>query len=170
MASLLSLASSPPSRTLEPNEELIIQGGPGGDLFVLESGELSIERDGVPVTTITTPNALVGEMSVFLGARNSATVRAVGYTTVKVIHDARKALLADSELALELSALVARRLDATTALLVQLNNEQPNKAEQGLLSRLLSAVHLSGGDEHRTIRENLFDRDTGLFTGRSPTH
>lgn len=170
MATLLSLASSQPSRTLEPNEELIVQDGPGGDLFLLESGVLSVERDGVPVTTISTPNALVGEMSIFLGGRNSATVRASGYATVKVIPDARKAVLQDSELALELSALVARRLDATTGLLVQLNSEQPSKAEQGLLARLLSAVHLSGGDEHRSVRENLFDRESGLFTGHPPTH
>ena len=162
MANLLSLASSQPSRTLEPREELIIQGGPGGDLFVLESGELSIERDGVPVTTISAKNALVGEMSVFLGTPNSATVRAVDYATVRVIRDARKFLLQDAELAFQLSALVASRLDSTTALLVQLSQEHPGKTEQGLLARLFSA--LVGPDERPTSRHDLFDAGPGGFT------
>ena len=44
MASLLDLASSYPARTLEPGEALIQQGGSGGDLYILESGELSLEQ------------------------------------------------------------------------------------------------------------------------------
>jgi CRP-like cAMP-binding protein len=167
MASLLSLASSQPSRTLEPNETLILQGGPGGDLFVLEDGKLAVERDGVPVTTISAANALVGEMSVLLGTPNSATVRAVDYATVRVIRDARKLLLQDAELSLRLASLVAGRLDSTTALLVELAKEHPGKAEQGLLARILAAVHLSG-DAQPTTRHDLFDAQSGRFTVLPP--
>ena len=85
MVSLLELAASHPPRTLEHDEVLIRQGGTGGSLFILEDGELAVERDGVAVTSISSPNALVGEMSVLLGTPNSATVRSVGRSTIRPI-------------------------------------------------------------------------------------
>lgn len=140
MTSLNPLASAHPTRTLAPHEVLIWQGGPGGDLFILEQGELAVERDGVPVTTISTPNAFIGEMSVLLGSPNSATVRAAGHVTVRVIEDARSRLIDDPALAIELASLVAARLDATTALLVDLAREHPGRTEQSLLARIFSAL------------------------------
>jgi CRP-like cAMP-binding protein len=61
---------------LAPGEELMRQGDPGGDLYVLEQGELVVERDGVAIAEISRPDSLVGEMSVVLGTPASATVRA----------------------------------------------------------------------------------------------
>lgn len=155
MAIISSLAASSPTRALEANETLIVQGGPGGDLFILWDGELQVERDGVPVTTITQRNALIGEMSVLLGTPNTATVRAKGEATVRVVHKAREQLLQDPEFTFRLASLVARRLDATTALLVDLSKEHPGKVEQGLFTRILSAIHLPAvGDE--VHRDDLF--------------
>ncbi|HZY69032.1 MAG TPA: cyclic nucleotide-binding domain-containing protein [Devosia sp.] len=156
MTSLADLAASRASRTLRPGELLITQGDTGGDLFVLIDGELAVERDSVPVATIATSGALVGEMSVLLGSSNSATVRAVGNATVKVIENARDALMADGALAFSLAALVAGRLDATTALLVDLSRSNPSSAEQGLLARILSAIHLPGSAEFEVTRHDLF--------------
>lgn len=156
MASLLELASSRPARTLFPNEVLIQQGDAGGSLFVLEAGELAVERDGVTVATIASHNALVGEMSVLLGTPASATVRAVGYVTIRTIEDARTHLLADAQLTFQLASLVAGRLGATTALLVELSKEHQGKAEQGLLSRILSAIHLSAADDIIVTRNDMF--------------
>jgi CRP-like cAMP-binding protein len=142
MTSLNALASQHPSRTLVPSEVLIWQGGPGGDLFILEHGSLSVERDGVAVTTISSPNAFIGEMSVLLGTPSSATVRAAGHVTVRVIEDARSRLIDDPLLTIELASLVATRLDATTALLVDLAKDHPNKTEQSILARIFSALTL----------------------------
>jgi CRP-like cAMP-binding protein len=144
MPGLLSLAASSPERNLEPDAILIEQGSPGGDLFVLESGRLGIERDGVVVTILEHPGSLIGEMSVLLGVPASATVRASGYARVRVITGARVLLLRDATLSFELAALVAGRLNNTTALLVHLAKEHPT--EQSLLSRVLAAIHLSGPD------------------------
>ena len=156
MASLQELASSHPTRSLEPGEALISQGGPGGDLFILEAGKLAVERDGVPVATISAQNALVGEMSVLLGLPNSATVRAVDHATVRTIINARSHLMQDPELTFQLASLVAARLDATTALLVDLAKEHPGKTEQGLLARILSALTLQANDAATVTRHDLF--------------
>ncbi|HEY2806654.1 MAG TPA: cyclic nucleotide-binding domain-containing protein, partial [Gemmatimonadales bacterium] len=71
MASLIALANSTPPRALVPMEILINQGASGGNLYVLQSGELAVERDGVEVARVSRPYALVGEMSVLLGTPNS---------------------------------------------------------------------------------------------------
>ena len=53
MATLLTLTYSQPTLTLAPGGVLIKEGDPGGDLYVLESGRLSVERDGVTLATIS---------------------------------------------------------------------------------------------------------------------
>ncbi|HWA18513.1 MAG TPA: cyclic nucleotide-binding domain-containing protein [Devosia sp.] len=146
MPALLSLAKAQPERNLEPGEVLVEQGSPGGDLYILESGRLDIGRDGIAVTTLDQPGSLIGEMSVLLGVPSSATVRASGYARVRVIAGARELLREDAELTFELAALVAARLNSTTALLVSLAREHPGESERSLLGRILSAIHLPGTD------------------------
>lgn len=155
MASLLTLTYSAPTRTLAKGELLVAQGERGGDLFVLESGRLSVERDGVTIATIEEPNSVVGEMSVLLGSRASATVRADRPSTVRVVKDAIRILERQPELTLQLAMLVSRRLDATSALLVELSQEHAGKAsEQGLLSRIFSALLSSPSRSPNTPRSH----------------
>ena len=144
MASLLSLISSSPTRTLSQGEVLIVQGEAGGDLFVLEGGELIVERDGVEIARINQPGSTVGEMSVLVGTRNSATVRADREARVRVVRDAFKYIEQDPALALRLAAVVAGRLEATSALLVELSKQSKDKpSEQRLLDRIFSALQVT---------------------------
>ncbi len=147
MESLLTLASSHPSRAYAAGEIVIGQGYQGGDLFILESGQLAVERDGVRIASITTPGSLIGEMSVVLNTANSATVQAEKPTTVRVIRDARQYLKTDPELTFRIAWLMANRLDATSAYLVQLTKDHAGKPEGGLLGRILSS--LNSNDERR---------------------
>ena len=141
MASLLTLTDSQPTRTLAPGEVLIAEGDEGGDLFVLESGKLVVERAGVQLATITTQGALVGEMSVLLGTENTATVRAEGAASVRVVADALAYLERQPLVALRVAMLLSQRLDATSKLLVELSKEQGMKsAERSTFSRLMSAL------------------------------
>ena len=121
-------------------EILIGQGYQGGDLFILESGQLAVERDAVRIATIATPGSLFGEMSVVLGTANSATVQAEKPTTVRVIRNARQYLKTDPELTFRIAWLMANRLDATSAYLVQLTKDHAGKPEGGLLGRILSSL------------------------------
>lgn len=157
MGNLLSLAVSQPSRKLEPGDVLITQGSVGGDLFVLESGRLVVERDGVMIAAVASPGALLGEMSVLLGTPVSATVRAEGPATVRVIRDARSVLENDPGLTFLVASLVAARLDATSAVLVELKNEHKGKAEQSILARIVSTLHLPAGGNYMPMnRGDLF--------------
>jgi CRP-like cAMP-binding protein len=141
MASLLSLTQSQPQRQLAPGELLIKEGEPGGDLFVLETGRLIVERGGVKIAEIKEPGAIIGEMSVLLGNDNSATVRADRAATVRVIDNAVAFLERTPLVALHVATLACARLDATSALLVQLRKESTEKAgDQSVINRIFSAL------------------------------
>ena len=141
MASILTLVTGQPQRELAPGDTLIEEGEAGGELYVLEKGRLVVERDGVEIATIIEPGALIGEMSVLLGVDHSATVRADGPCTVRVIEDAVSFLERTPLMALHVATLACERLDRTSALVVQLRKEAEEKADdQGVWSRIFSAL------------------------------
>jgi CRP/FNR family cyclic AMP-dependent transcriptional regulator len=94
---------------------LVRQGGKTGKLFVLKSGEVEVERDGVFVSSATRPGAIFGEMSLLLDTVHSATVRAVSDIEVYVIEDALAVLEANPGWTLQIARLLAQRVNATTA-------------------------------------------------------
>jgi CRP/FNR family transcriptional regulator, cyclic AMP receptor protein len=141
MASVLALTKSQPQQTLASGEALITEGDAGGELYVLESGRLTVERDGVTIATITEPGALIGEMSVLLGVDHSATVRAETQSTVRVIADAMPFLERNPLMALHVATLACERLDRTSALVVSLRKDAEDKAgDHGVFGRIFSAL------------------------------
>ena len=131
----------PQGEGISAGETLIAQGQDGSDLFVLEDGELVVERDGIAIATISTPGAMIGEMAVILGRPASATVRASKPSTVRIIRNAREQLRTDPELTFRLAYMMANRLDATSALLVDLSRQHADKPERGLLGTILAALY-----------------------------
>ncbi|HVY51078.1 MAG TPA: cyclic nucleotide-binding domain-containing protein [Devosia sp.] len=148
MASLLTLTYQQPTKSLASGEVLIREGDPGGDLYVLESGRLAVERAGVPLAEIATQGALVGEMSVLLGTENTATVRAVGPATVRVVKDALGYLERQPLVALRVAMLLSQRLDRTSALLVEMAHEHKDQPrEAGIFDRLMKALVTPAADK-----------------------
>ncbi len=141
MASLLTLTKSQPTRTLKTGEALITTGEATGELYVLEQGRLIVERGGVDIATIVEPGALVGEMSVLLGTDPSANVRAAVPTTVRVIDNALGFLERTPLVAMHVATLACARLDATSALLVELKQETATThSDQNILNRIWGAL------------------------------
>jgi CRP-like cAMP-binding protein len=138
MASLLTLTFSQPTLTLAPGDVLIKEGDRGGDMYVLESGRLRVERDGVTLATVSSPGALVGEMSVLLGTENTATVRAETAVTLRVVKDALAYLERQPLVALRVAMLLSQRLDATSAALVELSKGK--EEELSLYARLMATL------------------------------
>lgn len=142
MQSLMALAAGYPALTLPPGRTIIIQGIAGGDLYVLESGELAVERDGVKIATISTPGSPVGEMAVILGTAASATVRTESAAIVRVIRDAASVVRQDPELSFHLAWLMANRLDSTSSYLVKLTQQHGGKGERSLIGAILAALQV----------------------------
>jgi len=140
MANLLALTTAYPTLSLKRGDALIEAGEALGELYVLVSGRLVVERDGIEIARITEPGTLVGEMSVLLGTDHSATVTALTPVEVRHIEDGIRWLEQSPIAALHVATLACQRLDATSALLVQLRKEGSGKNEHGLLERLFGAV------------------------------
>ncbi len=141
MTNLLELTGHQPSRSLADGEILIVQGEHGGDLFILEKGKLTIERDGVTLATVSIPGSVIGEISVLTGTSSSATARALGNARVRVIRDAARVLEQEPQLTLRLAGLVASRLEATSSELVALSRDVSLKSKRNVLARLAAALH-----------------------------
>jgi CRP/FNR family transcriptional regulator, cyclic AMP receptor protein len=103
---------------------LIEQGGRTGQLYVLKDGQLEVIRDGKHVSTIKTPGAVVGEMSVLLDMPQSATVRAITEVEYFVIDNAIDILNTHPDWLLQIARLLAQRVNATTALLTRDKSEE----------------------------------------------
>ena len=100
-----------------------------------------MQREGVALATIDTPGAIIGEMAVLLGIPHSATVIAQGEAKVRVVADALDTLSQNADFALHLATIACARLNATSALLVELKGQAAGKAkEQALMSRILMAL------------------------------
>ena len=113
---------------------LIEQGGRTGQLYVLKDGQLEVVRDGKHVSTIKTPGAVVGEMSVLLDVPQSATVRAVTNVELYVIDNAIEVLHTHPDWLLQIARLLAQRVNATTALLTRDKEEEPITLPQNFMS------------------------------------
>jgi len=139
MSSLAAL--SLPLETFAPGTHLTTEGTRSGQLYILVSGRLSVQREGVSLATIDEPGAIIGEMAVLLGIPHSATVVAQTEATVRVVADALDTLSQNAEFALHLATIACARLNATSALLVELKSHAAGKAkEQALMGRILMAL------------------------------
>jgi CRP/FNR family cyclic AMP-dependent transcriptional regulator len=87
VADLLTFSADLPTRTLPAGETLIDEGAPAGRMFILVSGSVVVEHDGVAFARIDTPGAVFGEMSVVLERPATATVRAADELLVRVVED-----------------------------------------------------------------------------------
>ena len=144
ITNILPLTKAHPVRTLEPGELLIEAGESGGELYVLQSGRLSVIRDGVEIAVVREPGAMLGEMSVLLGEDHSASVKALEPSEVRVIENAIGFLEQTPIVALAVATMACERLNRTSALLVEMK-KQAGKSEQGLLERIFGAVSGTGG-------------------------
>ena len=104
---------------IAPGMVLIEQGGLTGQLYVLKDGQLEVIRDGKHVSTIKTPGAVVGEMSVLLDKPQTATVRAITEVDYFVIDNAIEVLKTHPDWLLQIARLLAQRVNTTTALLTR---------------------------------------------------
>lgn len=122
------------------DDEIIVhQGDPGESLYILHSGSCNVEvsSGNRPASKIATllPPAFFGEMSLLTGEPRSATVRAIGDTTVFAIDHAifRDVLIAHPEVSEALAlALAARQAETEGVVDRQREEDTSSRASQFL--------------------------------------
>jgi CRP-like cAMP-binding protein len=92
-------------------------------LYVIKSGAFEVVRNGVRVVLLAEPGAFLGEISAVLGSGPTASVVAAQDSTVYVIDDASASVLRRPELAYAIAQVLARRLSAVTAYLVDIKRQ-----------------------------------------------
>jgi Cyclic nucleotide-binding domain len=81
---LLAGRMIPERRALEPDETLVEQGAPGGELYLVLDGVLAVDIDGEEVAEIG-PGAIVGEKALLEGGTRTATLTARTPSRIAVI-------------------------------------------------------------------------------------
>jgi CRP-like cAMP-binding protein len=102
-------------RTLEPGDAVFDEGDPGDHLYVIQSGEIELKREGPSghhVVAQLGPGDFFGELSLVPGQRRNA--RAVAVKTTRVLQLDRDTLeamcLAQPEFAMRMIRLLVSRL------------------------------------------------------------
>jgi len=128
-------------RQFGPGDVLIEEGLETGKLFVLKSGAVEIRRDGIPVTTIAEPGAVLGEMSALLDQPHTASVVATEPVEAYGLDNGLALLAERPALALHVAQLLAQRLETTTGLLDRLRaGAAGKKRDTSLFERLLGIL------------------------------
>jgi CRP/FNR family cyclic AMP-dependent transcriptional regulator len=134
--SILKSFDRNPAKVFSPGALLITEGGPPGSLFVLESGEVEVIRQGMVVATISDVGAIIGEMSVLLDSPHSASVRAKTTVMAHVVENAAQALKNRPELTYKVAQILARRLGSTTAFLVESREKLADTSDLDFLEKV----------------------------------
>jgi CRP-like cAMP-binding protein len=147
MPDILDYCKGRKAQSFKSGDVLIHEGGEDRKLFVLVEGQVEVLRKDTQVSYVDEPGSLFGEMSVLLDMPYSATVKALSPVRAYVIEDAVAFLGSQSEIALELAALLARRLYYTTSYLVDLQQQAAGRREDlDVVDKILAQLVQSPDD------------------------
>lgn len=129
---------------------MVPEGQETGRLFVLHSGTVEVARHGTAVVRFDEPGTVIGEIATLLKAPHTATVRALTDSRAYVIEDAFHWLEERPAMALHIGALLADRLQRTTALLADLQRDsRADTRAAGLLQTIFA--NLTGQQGRRPV-------------------
>lgn len=141
MNPVLNLCRAFPEQRIARGEALLQESVQSQRLYVLIDGAFEVVRNSVRVVQITEPGAFMGEISILLGTPSTARLVATQDSRVHVIEDAAAALRAQPELMLAMAQLLARRLSAVTAYLVDIKRQYADTdTHLGLMDKVLSSL------------------------------
>jgi len=141
MTDVLAMCSHWPLLHVAKGETLIDEGVHADRLFVLRTGAFDVVRGGIRVVQVKGAGAFLGEMSAVLGSAPTASVVAAEDSTVHVIGDASAAVRAHPELIHAIARLLAQRLSAVTAYLVDIKRQYADSdTHLALMDQVLANV------------------------------
>src|SRR5437660_2093848 len=123
MNDVLAMCRDLPEMRLAKGDNLIEEAVRTNRLYVLKSGAFDVMPNGVRVILISEPGAFLGEISAVTGSAPTASVVAAEDSTVHVMDDASAAVQNRPELTYAIAQLLARRLTALTAYLVDIKRQ-----------------------------------------------
>lgn len=128
-------------RELAAGEDLVTEGRRTGRMYVVAEGSFDVTNGGSLIATITEPGTPIAEMSILLDTDHGATVTAATPAKVHVVDDAAEFLLTDREVLLEISRVLARRLNRLVGYLADVKAQYGDaEGHLGLVDEVLSQL------------------------------
>ena len=151
MNDVLAICSEFPEKRLAKGDCLIEEAVRTDRLYVIKQGAFEVVRNGVRVILISEPGAFLGEISAVLRSAPTASVLAAEDSTVYVIDNASAAVQRRPELTYAIAQLLAQRLSAVTAYLVDIKRRHADSdTHLAVMDQVLgnpTAMHPSGSSE-----------------------
>jgi len=104
------------------HEIVLTAGSKTGSLLFLRSGTVEVIKDGVQIASVNAPGSVFGEQATLLDQPHTADVRTLEQSEFYVA-DAPAILAGDPTVALYVTAILARRLDAANRWLVAVKRQ-----------------------------------------------
>ena len=123
MNDVLAMCRQLPEINVSQGQTLIEESVRTKRLYVLKRGAFAVVRNGVRIVEISEPGAFLGEISAVLDSAPTATLIATQDSTVHLIEDASVAVRRQPELTFAIAQLLARRLTAVTAYIVDIKRQ-----------------------------------------------
>jgi len=139
MNDVLDLCRGLPELRIAKGDTLIDEAVRSDRLYVLKTGAFEVVRNGVRIVSVGEPGAFMGEISAVLGSLPTASVVATEDSTVHVVDDASASVRRQPELTYAIARLLARRLSAVTAYLVDIKRQYADSnTHLGLMDEVLA--------------------------------
>ena len=138
-----SLAALPLTK-FQAGEVVLLAGSRSEQLLFLKKGTVAVVKDGIEIARVTESGAVFGELSVLLNQPHTADVRAV---EASQFHVASADILARDPLVLfYVAALLARRLNPTNRVFVELKTQLKADQRGGIVEKTIEKMEgLLGG-------------------------
>ena len=140
MKDMLALSAHLPEIEIAPGEVLVREGGAGGGLWILVSGALRVRKGETAVNTVSTPGAVIGEMSLLLDSPYSATVEAIERSVLRHAADGHALLGSDPAITRLVAAGLAERLNFVTTYLADLRHQYGDAPGLTMVGEVLSQL------------------------------
>ena len=141
MNDVLEMCRDMPELHIAKGDTLIEEAIRTDRLYVLKSGAFDVVRNGVRVVSITEPGAFLGEISAVLGSAPTASVVAGQDSLVHVVDNASASVQRQPDLTYAIAQLLARRLSAVTAYLVDIKRQYADSnTHLALMDQVLANV------------------------------
>jgi CRP-like cAMP-binding protein len=140
----LALTAHLPDVSLEAGDVVVREGGTSSSIWILVSGALRVVKGGVTVNTIEHPGSVIGEMSLLLGQRHSATVEATEPTRLRFAANGNALRDGHPQFAKLVAVGLAGRLAYVTTYLADLTRQYGEAPGLAIVSSVLTEL------EHRT--------------------
>ena len=130
-----------PVASYSGGETIIAEGTRPGRLYFLKAGEIEVSRNGTRVALIRTAGSVLGEMSLLLEVPATATAIAREPSSLYIADDPLEFLKSHPEIHLEVSRMLAYRLDSASRYLVDVKEQLADCSDHvGMVDGVLDAI------------------------------